>query len=31
MEMLLEIRHICPSAPDTLRAYPQLTEDPFII
>jgi DNA polymerase delta subunit 2 len=27
----LEMRHICPTAPDTLRSFPFVTEDPFII
>jgi DNA polymerase delta subunit 2 len=29
--MTLEMRHLCPTAPDTLRAYPQLDDDPFVI
>eukprot|EP00347_Sterkiella_histriomuscorum_P004668 403359564 len=31
LQLTLEMRHVCPTAPDTLRAYPQLEEDPFII
>lgn len=31
LEMLLKIRHICPTAPDTLRAFPFKDEDPFVI
>ena len=31
MKMLLEIRHLCPSAPDTLRAHQFRDFDPFII
>ena len=31
LKMLLEIRHLCPSAPDTLRAYPFRNSDPFVI
>ena len=31
MKLTLEMRHICPTAPDTLRSYPFHEEDPFII
>lgn len=31
LQMTLEMRHVCPTAPDTLRAYPQLEQDPFVI
>ena len=27
----MEIRHICPTAPDTLRAYPMIESDPFVV
>lgn len=27
----LEIRHLCPTAPDTLRVYPFKNSDPFVI
>ena len=27
----MEIRHLCPTAPDTLRVYPLRNSDPFII
>ena len=27
----LEMRHLCPTAPDTLRAFPYVEEDPFVI
>lgn len=27
----LEMRHICPTAPDTLRSFPFVESDPFII
>lgn len=25
------MRHICPTAPDTLRAFPYVDEDPFVV
>jgi DNA polymerase delta subunit 2 len=31
MQMTLELRHICPTSPDTLRSYPRLEADPFVI
>ena len=31
MKKQLEWRHICPSAPDTLRTYPFEKSDPFIL
>ena len=31
LKMLLEIRHVCPTAPDTLRSFPFRNGDPFII
>ena len=31
MQMTLEMRHLCPTAPDTLRAFPFIDIDPFII
>ena len=31
MQMTLELRHICPTAPDTLRSYPQVDTDPFVL
>ena len=31
MKQSLEMRHLCPTAPDTLRTYPFKTSDPFII
>lgn len=31
MQMTLELRHLCPTAPDTLRAYPQADTDPFVL
>lgn len=31
LDMTLKMRHMCPTCPDTLRAYPFVTEDPFII
>jgi len=31
LKMLLEIRHICPTAPDTLRSFPFRSGDPFVI
>jgi len=27
----LEMRHLCPTAPDTLRVYPFKESDPFVI
>lgn len=27
----LEVRHLCPSAPDTLRVHPFKESDPFVI
>jgi DNA polymerase delta subunit 2 len=31
LHMSLEMRHMCPNAPDTLRTFPFRTEDPFVI
>lgn len=31
MKHLLETRHICPTAPDTLRCFPFRDIDPFVI
>lgn len=31
LKMLLEIRHLCPTAPDTLRSFPFRDGDPFVI
>ena len=31
MQQTLEMRHICPTAPDTLRAFPYVSEDPFVV
>lgn len=31
LELTLNMRHLCPTAPDTLRAYPFKETDPFII
>lgn len=31
MEQTLEMRHLCPTAPDTLRVYPFKDNDPFIL
>lgn len=31
LRMQLQIRHLCPSTPDTLRAFPYKSEDPFVI
>jgi DNA polymerase delta subunit 2 len=31
IKQTLEIRHLCPSAPDTLRVYPFKESDPFVI
>jgi DNA polymerase delta subunit 2 len=31
MQASLEIRHVCPTAPDTLRAFPFVDNDPFVI
>jgi DNA polymerase delta subunit 2 len=31
MEHTLQIRHICPTSPDTLRAYSFTESDPFIV
>ena len=31
LEQLLKMRHLCPTAPDTLRSFPFASEDPFII
>jgi DNA polymerase delta subunit 2 len=31
MKQTLEMRHLCPTAPDTLRVYPFKDHDPFIL
>ena len=31
LKMLLSARHICPTAPDTLRCFPFREDDPFVI
>jgi DNA polymerase delta subunit 2 len=31
MKQVLEMRHLCPTAPDTLRIYPFKDSDPFIL
>jgi len=31
MKYLLEARHLCPTAPDTLRCFPFRDGDPFVI
>lgn len=31
MKLMLQIRHICPTSPDTLRAYSFTETDPFLI
>lgn len=31
IKQTLEIRHLCPTAPDTLRVYPFKDSDPFVI
>ena len=31
MQQTLEMRHLCPTAPDTLRAFPYVEEDPFVV
>jgi DNA polymerase II small subunit/DNA polymerase delta subunit B len=31
MLQTLEIRHLCPTAPDTLRIHPFKNSDPFVI
>lgn len=31
MQQTLEMRHICPTAPDTLRAFPYVDSDPFVV
>lgn len=30
MTQTLEMRHACPTAPDTLRAFPYVDQDPFV-
>jgi len=30
MQQTLEIRHVCPTCPDTLRAFPYVDTDPFV-
>ena len=31
LKMLLSARHLCPTAPDTLRCFPFREDDPFVI
>lgn len=31
LELTLKARHLCPTAPDTLRSFPFVNEDPFVI
>ena len=31
LRLLLEMRHVCPTCPDTLRSFPFREEDPFVI
>ena len=31
IQSTLEMRHVCPTAPDTLRAFPYVDEDPFVM
>ncbi len=31
MQQTLEMRHVCPTAPDTLRAFPYVDTDPFVV
>ena len=31
LKQTLQIRHLCPTAPDTLRIYPFKDSDPFVI
>jgi DNA polymerase delta subunit 2 len=31
IKQTLEMRHLCPTAPDTLRVYPFKNSDPFVI
>lgn len=31
IKQTLEMRHLCPTAPDTLRVYPFKDSDPFVI
>ncbi|GJQ12237.1 hypothetical protein GpartN1_g4028.t1 [Galdieria partita] len=31
MENMLSLRHLCPTAPDTLPCYPYYEEDPFVL
>ena len=31
LELTLKMRHLFPTAPDTLRAYPFKEDDPFVI
>ena len=31
MQQTLEMRHVCPTCPDTLRAFPYVDTDPFVV
>ena len=31
MKLLMEIQHLCPTAPDTLRSFPFRDNDPFTV
>lgn len=31
LDMILQLNHLCPTAPDTIRTFPFLDVDPFII
>lgn len=31
LKRLMEMQHLCPTAPDTLRSFPFREEDPFIV
>lgn len=31
LKLLMQMQHICPTAPDTLRSFPFRKEDPFIV
>jgi len=31
MKQLMQMQHLCPTAPDTLRSFPFREDDPFIV